>query len=364
MSAGEQPLPGAAGVRIRGLGKSFDGRPVLSGLDLDVAAGTISAVLGPSGCGKTTLLRIVAGFEEPDAGTVSVGDAMVCGNGVAVPAHRRRIGLMPQEGALFPHLSAAENIAFGLPRRRRADAADTVRHWLGVVGLDGSAAARPHELSGGQQQRVALARALAARPRLVLLDEPFAALDAGLRTRVREDIAAILRDTGTTAVLVTHDQAEGLSLADSVALLMDGQMVQAGTPAEVYDQPRTLAAARFVGAAVEIGGECRGGVVRTVLGAHPARMAVDDGDVVVVLRPEQLRLTDDGAPATVTAHRFYGPDTSVHVALADGTPLVVRRIGDVDVAPGQPVSVSVVGAVLAYPSPAGGKRMTLGEPRG
>jgi iron(III) transport system ATP-binding protein len=357
-------LEGAAGVRIRGLGKSFDGRRVLSGLDLDVAAGTISAVLGPSGCGKTTLLRIVAGFEEPDAGTVSVGDGLLCGAGAAVPAHRRRIGLMPQEGALFPHLSAAENIAFGLRGRRRADATDTVRHWLDVVGLDGSGDARPHELSGGQQQRVALARALAARPRVVLLDEPFAALDAGLRTRVREDIAAILRDTGTTAVLVTHDQAEGLSLADSVALLMDGQMVQAGTPAEVYDRPRTLAAARFVGAAVEIGGECRGGVVRTVLGAHPVRMPVDDGDVVVVLRPEQLRLTEDGAPAVVTAHRFYGPDSSVHVALADGTPLVVRRIGDVDVELGQPVSVSVAGAVLAYPSPAGGQRMPLGEAGG
>lgn len=353
-----------AGVAIRGLAKSFGRRQVLSGLDLDVAPGTLTAVLGPSGCGKTTLLRIVAGFEEPDAGTVTMGDRVVCGDGAAVPAHRRRIGLMPQEGALFPHLSVAQNVAFGLPRGQRRAAAGIVGHWLEVVGLGGFDRARPHELSGGQQQRVALARALAARPKVLLLDEPFAALDAGLRVRVREDIAAILRDSGTTAVLVTHDQGEALSLADSVALLLDGRLVQAGTPTELYDAPETLAAARFVGAAVEVAGVSRDGAVHTVLGSHPARRPVADGDVVVVLRPEQLRLSDHGTPGVVASHRFYGSDSTVTVNLDDGTRVVTHRAGDTPVGPGQPVHVTVSGPVLAYPSPAGGQRVPLGEAGG
>jgi iron(III) transport system ATP-binding protein len=354
-----------AGVAVRGLTKSFEARSVLRGVDLDIAEGTLTAVLGPSGCGKTTLLRIVAGFETPDVGTVTIGGETVCGSGISVPAHRRRIGLMPQEGALFPHLSAAENVAFGLPRDQRGDAERVVRHWLKVVGLDGTGAARPHELSGGQQQRVALARALAARPRVLLLDEPFAALDAGLRGRVREDIVTILRETGTTAILVTHDQPEALSLADAVALLMAGRVVQAGSPADLYDRPATLTAARFVGAAVEVSGECRAGMVRTALGVHPVRLPVGDGEVVAVLRPEQLRLDgDDGARARVTANRFYGPDRAVHVVLADGTPLVLRRPGDVAVEPGREVTVRVEGAVLAYPSPPGGQRVALGEAGG
>ena len=346
-----------ADVAVTGLRKSFGPRVVLDGLDLAVPAGTMTAVLGPSGCGKTTLLRILAGFENPDAGTVRIGDRTVVGSArESVPAHRRRIGLMPQEGALFPHLDVAGNIAFGLARARRSEAAAVARHWLEIVGLDGMAGARPHELSGGQQQRVALARALAAEPRVVLLDEPFAALDAALRGRVREDIATILRAAGTTAVLVTHDQAEALSLADSVALLIDGTIAQHGTPAELYSRPANLAAARFVGATVELAGEARDGVVRTALGGHPARLPVADGAVVVVLRPEQLRVLPDdtGTPAEVTACRFYGAETSVHVVVGDTGPMVVRVPGEIELEPGKPVSVGVDGAVLAYPSPAGG----------
>ncbi|MEH3142351.1 MAG: ABC transporter ATP-binding protein [Mycobacterium kyogaense] len=345
------------GVAAHGIEKSFGSRRVLAGVDLVVPEGTMTAVLGPSGCGKTTLLRILAGFADPDAGTVRIAGQLVAGGSAPVPVHRRRVGLMPQEGALFPHLSVGGNVAFGMPRGER------VEHWLEVVGLGGLADARPHEISGGQQQRVALARALAARPRVLLLDEPFAALDAGLRTRVREDIALILRDTATTSILVTHDQTEALSLADSVALLIDGSVAQHGSPAELYQCPATLAAARFVGATVEVPGSAAAGVIRTALGSLPALLPISDGPAVVVLRPEQLRL-GSGAPARVTACRFYGPDTAVDLVLPDGAAVRMRAPGRVDVAPGADVTVEVCGQVLAYPSPSGRQGMALGEAGG
>lgn len=359
MSVGCAVIDAAAAVQAAGLRKTFGERVVLDGVDLEVPAGTITAVLGPSGCGKTTLLRILAGFEEPDAGRVQIADRVVAGNGVTVPVHRRRVGLMPQEGALFPHLSVGENIAFGMSGRGRDEVRTRVGHWLEVVGLQGRADARPHQLSGGQQQRVALARALAAEPRVLLLDEPFAALDAGLRVRVREDIAAILRDTGTTALLVTHDQAEALSLADSMALLIDGAVAQHGPPTELYDRPATLTNARFIGGTIEISGTVAGPVVHTALGALRTRLPVADGAAVVVLRPEQLQVSGDpsAAPATVTALRFYGAETVVAARLSDGAVVSLRRPGRPDLQPGDPIHVAVADAdgcgVLAYPSPAG-----------
>ncbi|MHA0287409.1 ABC transporter ATP-binding protein [Mycobacterium sp. C3-094] len=346
------------GVAAHGIQKFFGTRRVLAGADLVVPDGTMTAVLGPSGCGKTTLLRIIAGFTDPDAGTVRIAGQLVAGGPAPVPVHRRRVGLMPQEGALFPHLSVGGNIAFGMPRGER------VEKWLDVVGLEGLADARPHELSGGQQQRVALARALAARPRVLLLDEPFAALDAGLRTRVREDIATILRDTATTSVLVTHDQTEALSLADSVALLIDGSIAQHGSPAELYQCPATLAAARFIGATVELAGTASAGVVHTALGALRPLMRVADGAAVVVLRPEQLRLAAGGRPARVTACRFYGSDTAIELRLPDGCTVRMRVPGRADLELGSDVGVEVGGSVLAYPSPAGGQGVALGEAGG
>ncbi|MBX7455156.1 ABC transporter ATP-binding protein [Mycolicibacterium sp. 3033] len=346
------------GVAAHGIVKFFGTRRVLAGAELAVPDGSMTAVLGPSGCGKTTLLRIVAGFTDPDAGTVRIAGQLVAGGPTPVPVHRRRVGLMPQEGALFPHLTVGGNIAFGMPRGER------VEKWLEVVGLEGLADARPHEISGGQQQRVALARALAARPRVLLLDEPFAALDAGLRTRVREDIATILRDTGTTSILVTHDQTEALSLADSVALLIDGSVAQHGSPAELYQRPATLAAARFVGATVELAGTASAGVVHTALGALHPLTRVADGPAVVVLRPEQLRPAAEGRPAAVRACRFYGPDTAIELQLPDGCTVRMRVPGRADLVPGSDVSVEVAGSVLAYPSPAGGQGVALGEPGG
>ena len=213
------------------LHKSFGTHPVLTGLDLNVPAGSFTAILGSSGSGKTTLLRLLAGFDRPDRGVLKIGERVVDGAGVHVQPELRRIGYVPQEGGLFPHLTVAANVGFGLSRTARRG---RVRELLELVGLTDLGRRYPHQLSGGQQQRVALARALAIEPEVVLLDEPFASLDAHLRASVREEVQRILRASATTTLLVTHDQDEALSLSDRVAVLRDGKIAQHATPQELY----------------------------------------------------------------------------------------------------------------------------------
>ena len=238
-------------LEVAGLTASYGARPVLRDVSLRVESG-VTAVLGHSGCGKTTLLRVVAGFLTPDAGTVAIAGRTVVGAGRAVPPRRRGIGYVPQEGALFPHLDVAGNIGFGLRREERSA---RVTELLDLVELPrGLADRQPHQLSGGQQQRVALARALAPKPRLVLLDEPFSSLDAGLREETGRAVVRALRASGAAAVLVTHDQGEALSLADQVAVLADGVLLQAGTPAELSSNP-VPAVADFLGHATLLVGE-------------------------------------------------------------------------------------------------------------
>ncbi|MFF6782596.1 ATP-binding cassette domain-containing protein [Streptomyces sp. NPDC012510] len=351
-------------LRVERLAKSYGpGAPVLRGLDLTVPGGALAAVLGPSGCGKTTLLRIVAGFLRADAGTVTLGGRTLTGPGVHLPPERRRVGIVPQEGALFPHLSVARNVAFGLAgpdrgeRRRRTD------EMLDLVGLAGHGDRMPHELSGGQQQRIALARALAPRPDLVLLDEPFNALDSALRAGVRADVRAALRATGATALLVTHDQQEALSTADLVAVVRQGRVAQCDTPQELYRSPADPWVAGFVGDAVLLPGTVRGdsatattalGTVKLAPRPHGWRTGT------VVLRPEQLRLTDpdsdadaDAAEAvrgTVTDVCFYGHDAKVTVAVPGlDEPVEVRLAGPVRVGPGQETGVLVTGEATLHP---------------
>ncbi|TFV87361.1 ABC transporter ATP-binding protein [Blastococcus sp. CT_GayMR16] len=344
-------------LTVTDLTKSFTpGTPVLTGVDLHVPAGSLTALLGPSGCGKTTLLRLIAGFDDPDSGTVVVGDRVVTGAGRSVAARRRGIGFVPQEGGLFPHLTVAGNISFGLPRQQRRDGG-RVRELLALVGLDADLADRPpHQLSGGQQQRVALARALAPGPSLVLLDEPFSSLDAGLREETRVAVAAALRAIGATAVLVTHDQAEALSMADQVAVLRGGRLVQLTDPRTLYRRPTDLDVATFVGEAVVLDADVRAGVAHCVLGALPLEpagdAAVPDGSARVLLRPEQLRLSaprPDLPVARVRAVDFYGHDSRVWLDLPDGR-LVSARLEGADLpSAGEDVSVSVLGAALAFP---------------
>ncbi|WP_432246937.1 ABC transporter ATP-binding protein [Streptomyces sanyensis] len=341
-------------VQIAGVAKSYGpDAPVLRGLDLSVPAGTLAALLGPSGCGKTTLLRVIAGFLHADAGTVTVGGRTLCGPGVHLPPEARRIGIVPQEGALFPHLSVARNVAFGLSGRDRAARRARTEEMLELVGLGGYGDRMPHELSGGQQQRIALARALAPQPELVLLDEPFNALDSGLRTGVRSDVRAALRATGATALLVTHDQQEALSTADLVAVVRDGRVAQCGTPQEVYGRPVDPWTARFVGDAVLLPGTADSGTATTALGRLPLAAApAGRTEGAVLLRPEQLRLADTaaGPQGTVTDVAFYGHDAMVTVTV-DGLeePVGIRVAGPVSVRPGQRTGILVEGEATLHP---------------
>ena len=289
---------------------------------LCVERGEFVALLGPSGCGKTTLLRLIAGFEEPEAGEVEVAGVPVAGNGTWVPPERRKVGMVFQDYALFPHLTVSENVGFGLPRKERKTRVPAV---LALVDLCGLGDRYPHELSGGQQQRVALARALAPGPALVLLDEPWSNIDPQLRGSMRDELARILRSIHVTVVLVTHDREEAFSLADRVALMRNGSVVQEGTPEEIYLSPATRWAAEFVGAGNFLPGRLANGVVDTPVGLFPALNAGSDGDVEVLIRPELLELQPDPAGAgEVIGREFRGHDVFYRVLL-EGVELVSQR---------------------------------------
>jgi len=348
-------------LAVRGLHKGFGGPPVLRGLDLEVPAGSLTAVLGPSGEGKTTLLRLVAGFDRPDDGEIEIDGRMVSSARVELAPERRGVGFVAQEGALFPHLDVTANVAFGLPRAQRR-AAGRVAELLGLVGLAGLGERRVDELSGGQQQRVALARALAPRPAMVLFDEPFSALDPALRSSLRADVRAALTAAGTTALLVTHDQVEALSLADQVGILRDGRLVQVADPSTLYHDPVDADVARFVGEAVVLDAQVFGGLARCAMGTLPVRGAANDGPATVMIRPEQLVIDAGlgGVRAVVVSTTFYGHDATVALELADG-PDAGRRIsartrGHARPAPGQIVEVAVEGDVVSYPAPSRGAR--------
>jgi iron(III) transport system ATP-binding protein len=356
----EGVAPLRAKIVISGLYKAFGRHCVLTSLDLDVPAGSLTAILGPSGSGKTTLLRILAGFEQADAGSVRIGDVVVDGDGTHVAPERRRIGYVPQEGSLFPHLNVAANVGFGLPSRQRSSG--QIAELLDSVGLADLGRRYPHELSGGQQQRVALARALAIRPDVVLLDEPFASLDAHLRASIRTDVQQIFRAAGTTAVLVTHDQDEALAIADRVAVLRDGQIAQYSAPAELYSRPVDSALARFVGDANLLDGVRRDGLVDTVLGQLPVESAQGDagsgpGPVTVLVRPEHIELlaTDstEGADPVgrVIESEYYGHDAILRIKLesSGGEPIVVRTTGDHQLPAGSLVVLRARGPVLTWP---------------
>jgi iron(III) transport system ATP-binding protein len=337
-------------LTITGVYKSYVDIEVLKGVDLHVPQGSLTAVLGPSGCGKTTLLRLIAGFADPDAGTITFGDETVFRPGHSIAPQRRKVGYVPQEGALFPHLTVSANITFGLSRKERRTS-ERVDELLELVGLDAELAKRyPHELSGGQQQRVALARALAPRPTVVLLDEPFTALDAGLREGTRRAVSAALRSAGATAVLVTHDQAEALSLADQVGVMRQGKLVQLDTPATVYNRPTDTEVAAFVGEAVLMPATVQNGLAECALGRLPVN--AEDGPAQVLIRPEQLRINANGTgiPARVKEISYFGHDASIRLDLVPDGPTVLARVTsqvlpEVDTE----VRLQVAGPATTYP---------------
>ena len=309
-------------ICVHGVTKRFGAVTAVDDADLCVERGEFVALLGPSGCGKTTLLRLVAGFEAPDGGEVRVGDRVVADGSTWVAPERRRVGMVFQDYALFPHLTVAENVGFGLPRRERRTRVPMV---LALVDLCGLGDRYPHELSGGQQQRVALARALAPNPELVLLDEPWSNIDPHLRGTMRDELARILRSIGVTVVLVTHDREEAFSLADRIALMRAGAVVQEGTPEEVYLSPATRWAAEFVGAGNFLPGRIEDGLVETLLGRFPVANLNGARAGPALIRPElvELELQPQGT-AEVVAREFRGHDVFYRVRLG-GVELVSQR---------------------------------------
>ena len=344
-------------LRVRGLEKRYGDTPVLRDLDLDAERGEFLALLGPSGCGKTTALRLIAGFERPESGTVEIGGETVCAADSAgsrwIPPEGRRGGMVFQDYALFPHLSVARNVAFGLSRNG-SDRDARVAAALATVGLAGLGDRTPGQLSGGQQQRVALARALAPGPEVILLDEPFSNLDTDLRASVREEVRQILREAGATAVLVTHDQEEALSIADRVAVMLDGRIVQVGPPEALYHRPATRTIADFIGDVQFLPGLASGRRAATALGDIPLH-ATHEGPVDVMLRPEMLRLTpagegaEHGVAATIVSRAFFGHDQLLTLRLDSGHTLKARLGAYGGFRPGDRVSVQVRGGALAFP---------------
>ncbi|AYD02240.1 ABC transporter ATP-binding protein [Neorhizobium sp. NCHU2750] len=351
-------------VDIRGLRKTFGPVTALDGIDLSVDRGSRMVVVGPSGCGKTTLLRLVAGFEAADAGAIVIGGETMVEGAAAVPAHKRNIGIVAQDGCLFPHLTVAGNIVFGMTdempvKERRA------AELMEMVGLDRSMLARrPDELSGGQQQRVALARALARKPRLMLLDEPFSALDTGLRAATRKAVGDVLKAEGIATLLVTHDQAEALAFADQVAVMRGGRLAQVGSPREVYSRPADPQTARFLGEAIILPARLIGGQAECALGLLPADAsdgaghgAVDGagGARTIMLRPEQITLAEPGARdgaimVRIRDVRFRGSTCELQVVLHadENIAFAVEVPSRAAFAEGQDVALSVAGTAHVF----------------
>ncbi|WP_206931261.1 ABC transporter ATP-binding protein [Roseococcus thiosulfatophilus] len=309
-------------LRLEDIHHAYGPKVVLRGVSLEVAAGEIVCLLGPSGDGKTTLLRLVAGLEPLQQGRISLGGRVLAAPGQDVPPESRHVGFVFQDYALFPHLTVADNVAFGLRRIPRGDRGWRVAEALARVGLEAYAQSWPHQLSGGQQQRVALARALAPRPEALLLDEAFASLDARLREQVRDDTLHVLQQAGIPALIVTHDAEEAMFMADRIALMREGRVVQLGTPEQLYLHPATPFVATFLGEVNRLPARIRQGAAETVIGAAPARGLPEGAPAELLLRPEGLRVMEAGtsgsALAEVQACRLLGATTLVHMAVADG----------------------------------------------
>ena len=319
----------------------------VAGVSFDAPRGALVALLGPSGCGKTTTLRLIAGLETPNAGSIWLEGRQVAGDGAWVPPEARRVGMVFQDGALFPHLTVAQNIAFPLQERNGRDRVDEL---LELVGMAGYGERFPHQLSGGQQQRVALARALAPAPSVVLLDEPFSRLDAALRVSLREDVREIVKRTGATTLFVTHDQEEALSVADVVVVMFDGKVAQVGAPQEIYTRPATRRIATFVGDANLLPGHADGLVAECALG-RMILAAPQHGPVEIMIRPEafELRSVRNGQ-ARIERMRYFGHDQAFHLCLHGGDAIDVRTLPRPDLRVGQEVDVFVRGVVVAYPA--------------
>jgi len=306
-------------IEMSNITKMYNEVPALKGIDLKVDHSEIFALLGPSGCGKTTTLRLIAGFERPNSGQLLLGNDVVAGSHVFLPPEKRKIGMVFQDYALFPHLTVSENIAFGLQEYGNEKDA-IVEGMLKLVNLSEYGSRYPYQLSGGQQQRVALARALAPCPIMVVLDEPFSNLDADMRTQMREDMLKILRQSKTTTILVTHDQEEAFSMADKIAVMNNGSIEQIGTPEEIYHHPATIFVAEFVGKADFVEGTINDGKILTEVGIFPGSSRLEDGDQIqLMIRPDDIAITPDRTGTGVIEDKiFKGSEILYTVSLQSG----------------------------------------------
>jgi iron(III) transport system ATP-binding protein len=336
-------------VEVKNLTVEKGGSTILHDVSFAVHRGEFLSVLGPSGVGKTTLLRCLAGFERPDSGSISIDGDVVSSDSKWVEPARRGVGIVPQDGALFTHMTVARNIGAGLAHLTSAQRADRVAELVSIMRLEGLDNRLPAELSGGQQQRVAVARAIAPSPRVVLLDEPFSALDTELRTELRNDVRELLRKESITTILVTHDQDEALSLSDSIAVMREGAIIQTGTPADIYARPADIDVALFLGDAVIIPGQVTGGKVETELGLLTPLNRVREGDRgFAAVRPENFYLQPDPAgQAIVTGRQFFGHDVLVTVTTPDRT-ITARASGPLAPEMGMKLTVWVRGPVNFY----------------
>jgi iron(III) transport system ATP-binding protein len=341
-------------LEVSHLTVNFGSRNVLADLSFSLAPGEIASLLGPSGCGKTTLLRAIAGLLQPSAGTIRLGTQLVGLSSVVLPAHKRQTGYVPQQGALFPHLNVARNIAFGLDKKSysKQEITAITQEMLALIGMAGYENQMPTELSGGQQTRVALARALAVKPKMILLDEPFSALDAELRNELRTDVVALLRAQGTTAILVTHDREEALVSSDKVVLMRDGKIAQMGTPEEVYESPISPSIAVSTGDALVLDAQkfSNGSISYAISQSASGQTPSESG--FVVIRPEEISIKKAGTTgvvATLIQLDYYGHDAMLVLKIANDEKLIRARIsGAIDLKVGDTVSIEHQGPVRFF----------------
>ena len=342
----------AARLTFENLTRDYDSTQALAGVDLDIAPAEIVCLLGPSGCGKSTLLRIAAGIEKPSAGRVLINEQEVAGPQRFVAPEERGVGLMFQDFALFPHLSILQNVAFGLRSLSRAEAKAEALAALARVGLDHYANEYPHILSGGEQQRVALARAIAPRPSVLLMDEPFSGLDPRLRDRMREETLAILHETRTTCIVVTHDAEEAMRMGDNVVLLRKGRVVQSGSAVDLYRSPKDILAARTFSDLNEVPARIESGKAKTVLGDFPVQGMEEGKEAIACVRHSSVRLlpAGEGLPGRVIDHRFLGDVALVEVVVQGLDAPLFARVRESDAPPlGSEIGVRVdAGGVLVF----------------
>ncbi len=332
-------------VELKGVAKWYDDVPVVDDVSFSLGEGEVLALLGPSGCGKTTVLRLIAGFEAPDRGAIRLRGSDVDAGSVHVPPERRRVGMLFQEYALFPHLTVEQNVGFGLDRLPPEERRLKLRRAVELVRLEGLESRYPHELSGGQQQRVALARTLAPQPVVVLLDEPFSNVDAGLRARMRSEVEAILREGRVSTVFVTHDREEAFATADRVAVMHEGRIRQIDTPQAVYHSPASLQVARICGAANFIDGVIESGWASTEVGRlqwHSPDEGIEEGSrVSIIAHPDGFRVQySANGTATVESSEFRGDETILRILMPSGNVIRTRHASSASLAPGAPVRLT------------------------